>query len=111
MPIAFVAGSIALASVFWVAQMRVEFGFQAALNHRFRQFFEQATFSRDILGCLILFEQFINQFASYGHSSLLEKIQVLFVQALTIYTNWFTVSEFRPVVSARKPAGSCALFI
>lgn len=34
MPIAAVAKCMALASMFWVAQVRVEFRFQAAFDHR-----------------------------------------------------------------------------
>src|SRR5215470_1531558 len=93
MPITRVADGVAFASIFGVAQVRVQFGFQATLNHRFGQFFEQATFPQHILGCLVVLEQFINQFASYGHASLLSKIQVLCVQALTISTNYCTVSS------------------
>src|SRR6266700_2437060 len=37
------------------------------------QFFEQATFPKNVLGCLILCEQFINQFTSNGHPLLLVK--------------------------------------
>jgi hypothetical protein len=64
MPIAHIPWIIALASMFGIAQVCVKFGFQAAFNHGFGQFFEQSTFAQDVLGCLILFEQFINQFAS-----------------------------------------------
>ncbi|SRR6266487_2510581 len=37
------------------------------------QFCEQATFPKHVLGCLILCEQFINQFTSNGHPLLLVK--------------------------------------
>jgi hypothetical protein len=47
---------------------------------------EQAPFSQDILGRLILFEQFINQCASDGHVLLLVFL-LLMVQVLTSYTN------------------------
>jgi hypothetical protein len=80
--------------MFWVAQVRVQFRFQTAFNHRFGQFFEQATFPQDVLGRLVLFDQFINQFTSNGHLFLL-KIKLLLVQVLTIYTNYFTLSFVR----------------
>lgn len=44
LPIASLAGLIALACLFWRAQVRVQFCFQAAFNNRFGQLFEQATF-------------------------------------------------------------------
>jgi hypothetical protein len=76
--------------MFGVAQVGIQFGFQAAFNHGFGQFFEQAPFSQDVLRRLIIFEQFINQFASNGHLFLL--LQLLVVQLRTIYTNYYTVS-------------------
>jgi hypothetical protein len=69
--IAQVPVGVALASMFGVAQVRVQFGFQAAFDHCLGQFFEQAAFSQDVLGCLVLFEQFINEFASNSHPLLL----------------------------------------
>ena len=47
MPIALIAGDIALASMFGVAQVTVQFCFQAALKHRFGQFFKEAPFAQD----------------------------------------------------------------
>ena len=55
------------------------------------QFFEEATFPQNILGRLVIFQQFIDQFASDGHVLLLVFI-VSIAQALTIYTNYYTVS-------------------
>jgi hypothetical protein len=40
--------------MFGVAQVGVQFGFQTAFNDGFGQFFEQATFPQNILGCLVL---------------------------------------------------------
>lgn len=51
--------------------MRVQLRFQAAFNHRFGQFFEQPTLAQDVLGGLLRFEQFVNQFASNGHAGFL----------------------------------------
>ncbi len=79
--------------MFWVAQMRVEFGFQAAFDHRLGEFFKQATFAQDVLWPLVILQQFIDQFASNGHLFLLI-VQLLVVQVLTIYTNYYTVSIF-----------------
>jgi hypothetical protein len=53
--------------MFVIAQLRVEFGCQRSLDHRFAQFFEQAVFSQDVLWILCVFEQFIDQFSSDGH--------------------------------------------
>ena len=39
---------VALASVFGVAQARVQFGFQAAFDRRLGEFFEQAPFSQNV---------------------------------------------------------------
>jgi hypothetical protein len=47
---------------------------------------EQAPFPQDILGSLVIFQQFIDQFASDGHFLLLF-ITFSLVQLLTIYTN------------------------
>jgi hypothetical protein len=66
-PVAGVATGIALASIFCIPKMGVEFGFQGSFNHCLAQFFEQAIFSQDVLRILRLFEQFINQFSSDGH--------------------------------------------
>ena len=46
---------------------------------------------RMVLGLLVVLEQFIDQFASNGHLLLLI-MQLLVVQVLTIYTNYYTVS-------------------
>jgi hypothetical protein len=50
--------------MFLVAQMGIQFRFQTAFDHGPGQFFEQTAFSQDVLGSFIVFEQFINQFAS-----------------------------------------------
>ena len=50
MSIAHIPAGVALASMFGIAQMAVQFRFQAAFNHGFGQFFEQATFSPSRLG-------------------------------------------------------------
>jgi len=50
-----------------IAQVRVQFCFQASLNHSLGQLFEQTVFGQDVLRMSILFEQFINQFASNGY--------------------------------------------
>jgi hypothetical protein len=68
MPIAHVPEGRALAPMFWIAQMRLQFRFQTAFNHGFSQFFEQAPFPQDVLGRLVVFEQFIKQFASKSHA-------------------------------------------
>ncbi len=60
---------------------------------------QHTSFSQDILGGLVIFEQFINQFASNGHLFLLVKL--LLVQLLTIYTNYFTLSNGCHYISAR----------
>jgi hypothetical protein len=52
---------------------------------------EQASFSQDLLRRLVLFEPFINQFASDGHALLLLLVLSM-VQVLTIDTNHYTVS-------------------
>jgi hypothetical protein len=70
LPIAVVARGVALACMFGVAQMRVQFRFQAAFNYRFGQFFQQATFPENVLGCVVIFEQFIDQLASNPHGFL-----------------------------------------
>ena len=59
MSIAAIPSRMALAPMLGVAQVGVQFRFQAAFNHHFSQFFEQAAFTQDILGRGILFEQFI----------------------------------------------------
>jgi hypothetical protein len=69
--IACIAADVPLASMFWVAQVRVEFRFQATFQLCPGQFFEQATFSQDVLGILVLFEQFINQFGPNSHAVFL----------------------------------------
>src|SRR5260221_11932306 len=71
MPIAQISCTIAFTSMFGVAQVRVEFGFQASFNHGFSQFFEQSTLAQDVLGGLILFEQLVNEFASNSHTVFL----------------------------------------
>jgi hypothetical protein len=65
--IAGVAAGLAFALMFVIAQVRVAFGYQRWLDHRFAQFFEQAVFSQDVLWILCVFEQFIDQFSSDGH--------------------------------------------
>ncbi len=42
--------------MFGVAQVAVQFRFQAAFNHRFGQFFKETPFAQDILGRLVVFE-------------------------------------------------------
>jgi hypothetical protein len=59
-PVAGVATGIALASIFGIPQMGVEFGLQGSFNHGLAQFFKQAIFSQDVLRILRLFEQFID---------------------------------------------------
>jgi hypothetical protein len=71
LPIARIAADVPLASMFWIAKVRVEFRFQATFKHCLGQFFEQATFSQDVLGILVLFEQSINQFGPNSHAVLL----------------------------------------
>jgi hypothetical protein len=52
------------------ALVRIQFRFEAAFNHGFGQFFEQAPFTQDILGLVVIFQQFIYQFASNRHGFL-----------------------------------------
>jgi hypothetical protein len=66
-PIALVACLVALACMFGVAQVRVQLCLQAPLNHGLGQLFQQTVFGQDVLWMRILFEQFINQFASDDH--------------------------------------------
>jgi len=56
-----------LSCMLGIAQVRVQFCFQASLNHSLGQLFEQTVFGQDVLRMSILFEQFINQFASNGY--------------------------------------------
>ena len=71
MPFAGVACRVALVPMFGVSQVHIQFRFQTTFDHGFSQFFEQPTFSQQVLGIFIVFEQFINQFASDGHLFLL----------------------------------------
>ncbi len=48
LPMAHVPCAIALACVLWIPQVRVQFGFQAAVDHCLGQFFEQSVFSQDV---------------------------------------------------------------
>src|SRR5260370_22297878 len=70
-PVAEISCKIGVTFMFGVAQVRVEFGFQASFNHGFSQFFEQSTLAQDVLGGLILFEQLVNEFASNSHTVFL----------------------------------------
>ncbi len=69
--------------MFGVAQVRVQFRLQATLDHGFGQFLELATFSQNVLGLVVILEQFIDQFASNGHFFLLI-VQLLLVQVMAI---------------------------
>jgi MinD-like ATPase involved in chromosome partitioning or flagellar assembly len=64
---------------------------KAAFDHRLGQLFEQSVFSQDVLGSLILFEQFINQFTSNGHTVFLPGAQ--------------STKVIRKVVSCRQKIG------
>ena len=66
--VASVACRVALARMFGVAQMRIQFCFLLTRSiTAMPQFFEQTAFSQDVLGIFVVVEQFINQFASDGH--------------------------------------------
>jgi hypothetical protein len=75
--VARVAIGIPAASMFGIAQVCVELGFQAALNHDFGELLEQPILGQDVLWVGILFEQFIDQFASNGHGFLRTIFQVI----------------------------------
>src|SRR5437868_4419966 len=50
MPFAGVACRVALVPMFGVSQVHIQFRFQTTFDHGFSQFFEQPTFSQQVLG-------------------------------------------------------------
>src|SRR2546421_6043173 len=86
--------------------MLVEFRLQAAFDHGFGQFFEQATFSQDVLGMFIIFEQFIDQFAPNSHAGSPFFLVLTFVRSDRLHKLLYSlakVSRALIVVSRRIP--------
>jgi hypothetical protein len=75
--VARVAAGVPMPPVVGVAQVRVQFRFQAALNDRLGQLLEQPVLGQHILGITVLLQQFINQFASHTHGFLLLNSQLV----------------------------------